>query len=143
MMKKLMDCMCTEKWGAAAPLILRVVLGAVFAMHGWQKLQSGIPAFSGFLGGLGFPMPDVFTVILIAAELGGGILLILGLFTHWAAKVLALVAIVALVTVHISKGFFVANGGYEFILLILAATISLLITGPGKYSLDASMRKRS
>ncbi len=141
-MKKLIDCMCAEKWGPAAPFILRVVLGAIFAMHGWQKLsQMGLDGTAGFLGGLGFPIPGVFAALLIAAELGGGILLILGLFSHWAAKVLAVVAIVALFTVHISKGFFVDAGGYEFILLILAATLSVLITGPGKYSLDAMMRK--
>lgn len=142
-MKNLMNCTCTEKWGAAAPLILRVVLGAVFAMHGWQKLTGGVEGVSGFLGGLGFPMPELFAILLIAAELGGGILLILGLFTHWASKVLAVVALVALVTVHLGKGFFVADGGYEFILLILAATVSVLITGPGKYSLDQGMKKRS
>lgn len=133
--------MCTEKWGAAAPLILRVVVGAIFAMHGWQKLQGGVAGVSGFLGSLGFPMADAFAVILIAAELIGGILLILGLFTHWTAKVLAVVAVVALVTVHLGKGFFVNEGGYEFILLILAATVSILITGAGKYSLDAKMKK--
>ncbi len=135
--------MCTEKWGAVAPLVLRVVLGAIFAMHGWQKLEGGVSGTSGFLSMLGFPMPDVFAVLLIAAELVGGIFLILGLFTHWTAKILAIVAIVALVTVHLGKGFFVSGGGYEFILLILAGSISVMITGAGKYSLDAKMKKRA
>jgi putative oxidoreductase len=132
--------MCAEKWGAVAPLVLRVVVGVIFAMHGYQKLtMMGVPGVSGFLTMLGFPMPDVFAVLLIAAELGGGILLILGLFTHWTAKVLAFVALVALVTVHLSKGFFLP--GYEFILLILAASVSVMITGAGKYSLDHKMKK--
>ena len=140
-MKNLMNCMCAEKWGAVAPLVLRVVVGAIFAMHGYQKLtMMGVPGVSGFLTMLGFPMPDVFAVLLIAAELGGGILLILGLFTHWTAKVLAFVALVALVTVHLSKGFFLP--GYEFILLILAASVSVMITGAGKYSLDHKMMKK-
>ena len=139
-MKNLMNCVCAEKWGAFAPLVLRVVVGAIFAMHGYQKLtMMGVPGVSGFLTMLGFPMPDVFAVLLIAAELGGGILLILGLFTHWTAKVLAFVSIVALVTVHLSKGFFLP--GYEFILLILAASVSVMITGAGKYSLDHKMKK--
>jgi putative oxidoreductase len=133
--------MCAEKWGAVAPLVLRVVVGAIFAMHGYQKLtMMGVPGVSGFLTMLGFPMPDVFAVLLIAAELGGGILLILGLFTHWTAKVLAFVALVALATVHLSKGFFLP--GYEFILLILAASVSVMITGAGKYSLDHKMMKK-
>jgi putative oxidoreductase len=132
--------MCAEKWGAVAPLVLRVVVGAIFAMHGYQKLtMMGVPGVSGFLTMLGFPMPDVFAVLLIAAELGGGILLILGLWTHWTAKILAFVALVALATVHLSKGFFLP--GYEFILLILAASVSVMITGAGKYSLDHKMKK--
>jgi putative oxidoreductase len=132
--------MCAEKWGAVAPLVLRVVVGVIFAMHGYQKLtMMGVPGVSGFLTMLGFPMPDVFAVLLIAAELGGGILLILGLWTHWTAKILAFVALVALVTVHLSKGFFLP--GYEFILLILAASVSVMITGAGKYSLDHKMKK--
>lgn len=141
-MKNLMNCMCTEKWGAYAPLVLRVVTGLIFAMHGWQKLtMMGVPGVTGFLTMLGFPLPGVFAVLLIAAELVGGILLILGLWTHWTAKVLAFVALVALFTVHVSKGFFIAGGGYEFILLILAASISVMITGAGKYSLDHKMKK--
>ncbi len=139
-MKNLMNCMCAEKWGAVAPLVLRVVVGVIFAMHGYQKLtMMGVPGVSGFLTMLGFPMPDVFAVLLIAAELGGGILLILGLWTHWTAKILAFVALVALATVHLSKGFFLP--GYEFILLILAASVSVMITGAGKYSLDHKMKK--
>lgn len=140
-MKKLIDCTCSGKWGDLAPLFLRVVTGLVFAMHGWQKLQMGVPGVAGFLGGLGFPAPELFAVLLIAAELGGGILLIIGAYTHWVAKMLAFVSLVALLTVHVSKGFFVSEGGYEFILLLLAASISVMVTGAGKWSVDAKMKR--
>lgn len=144
MMKKLLNCNCTAKWGAVAPLVLRVVLGVIFAMHGWQKLTvMGVSGVEGMLTALGFPMAGLFAVLLIVAELGGGILLILGLFTHWAAKALVVVAAVALFAVHLKNGFFMGTGGYEFILLILAASVSVLLTGPGKYSLDAKMHKHS
>ncbi|HWH07430.1 MAG TPA: DoxX family protein [Candidatus Paceibacterota bacterium] len=123
-----------------APFLLRVVVGLIFIMHGYQKLTMGVEGVTGFLGGLGFPMPALFAVLLIAAELGGGILLVLGVLTHWVAKILALVALVALVTVHLQNGFFLP-GGYEFILLILVASISLVLTGPGRYALDKKMRK--
>jgi len=124
-----------------APVVLRVVVGLVFALHGYQKLQGGVAGTAGFLGGLGFPMPEAFAILLIAAELVGGIFLIFGLFNYWTSRVLGIVAIVALLTVHVSKGFFVTSGGYEYILLILAATISLMITGPGKWSLDRMIWK--
>ncbi len=140
-MHNLIDCQCSSKWGGFAPLVLRVATGLIFALHGWQKLEMGVPGVTGFLGSLGFPMPAFFAVVLIAAELIGGILLILGAFTHWAAKILAIVAIVALVSVHLPNGFFMANGGYEFMLLILASTLSLMITGPGKWALDHKLRK--
>jgi putative oxidoreductase len=143
MMKKLLKCDCFAKWGAVSPLILRVVVGLIFVMHGWQKLTvMQVGGVEGMLNALGFPMAALLAPILIAAELGGGILLILGLFTHWSAKILAFVGLVALVAVHLKNGFFMATGGYEFILLIFVATVSVLITGPGKYSLDAKVHKK-
>lgn len=136
----ILNCKCGEKMRDFAPLFLRVVVGLIFAMHGYMKLVNGVPGVAGMLGSIGFPVPEVFAVILIAAELGGGILLILGAYTHWVAKVLAFVALVALVTVHLKNGFFLP-GGYEFVLLLLAASVSLMITGPGKWSLDRKLRK--
>lgn len=142
-MQNILECNCGSKWSGVGPLVLRVAVGLVFAMHGWQKLEGGIPGTAGFLGSLGFPAPEVFAVILIALELVGGIMLILGAYTHWVAKALALVAVVALLTVHATKGFFMATGGYEFILLILAATVALIFTGPGMWSVDGSLRKKA
>jgi len=125
-----------DSWRDYAPLVLRVVTGLIFAVHGWQKLQGGLPGVAGFVGSLGFPMPEVFAVLLIAAELVGGILLILGLLTRWAAKSLIIVSLVALVLVHLPNGFSLSTGGYEYILLLLAASVSLALSGPGKWSLD-------
>ncbi len=130
-------CACADTWKDAAPLVLRVVTGLIFAMHGWQKLSGGVDGVAGFLGSLGFPAAGFFAILLIVAELGGGILLILGALTHWTAKILVIVSLVALFTVHLTKGFFIMNGGYEYILLILAASFSLMVTGPGKWSVDS------
>jgi putative oxidoreductase len=141
-MQKLLQCACAEKWGDFAPLVLRIVVGAVFAVHGADKLfNNGLDGTAGFLDGLGLPIPVVFAVLLIAAELLGGVALIVGLFTHWAAKVNLIVAIVAFFTVHMSNGFSVREGGYEYIIVLAAALFSLMITGAGKYSLDAKMKK--
>ncbi len=135
-MKNILNCVCGDKMRDLAPLVLRIAVGAAFAMHGWQKLEGGIPATAGFLSMLQFPAPELFAVLLIAAELGGGILLILGLYTHWVAKLLAFVALVAFATVHMKNGFFLSAGGYEYIMVLFAAAFSLMITGPGKWSLD-------
>lgn len=130
-----------NRWSGFAPTVLRVVTGIIFALHGWQKLEGGLPMVAGMLEGMGFPMPMVFAVLLIAAELGGGILLILGVLTRLSAKVLAIVSLVALFAVHFKNGFFMSTGGYEYILLLLAASVSLMLSGAGKWALGRGMWK--
>ena len=101
----------------------------------------GIPGVAGFLGTLGFPASTLFAYILAYGELVFGAMMIIGLLTHWAAKFHIAVALVALFTVHISKGFFISGGGYEFILLILAASFAIFTMGPGSYSVDVMRGK--
>lgn len=138
-MKQLLSCTCSARWYDLAPLLLRLGAGAIFTVHGYVKYQGGVEQLSGFLGSLGFPLPDLFAIILIAVELVGGIFLLVGLFTHWVAKLQVIVAFLALVLVHLNNGFGVANGGYEFVLLLLIVMIAIVILGPGKYSVDAHM----
>lgn len=140
-MKKYLLCTYMDAWRDYAPLVLRLATGVIFALHGYQKLQMGLPAVTGMLEGMGFPMPMVFAVLLIAAELVGGIMLILGFLTRWAAKSLVVVSLVALFLVHLPNGFFLSTGGYEYILLLLAASVSLMLTGAGKWSLDRAIWK--
>ena len=134
-MKNLMNCDCAGKWGTFSLTFLRVVLGAIFLAHGWQKYEGGVAGVTGFLGGLGFPSPEVFAVLLIAGEILAGVLLIVGAWTHWAAKLAGVIALVALLTVHLKNGF-INPGGYEYILLILAASIMVMVHGGGKWSVD-------
>jgi putative oxidoreductase len=122
-------------WGI---LPLRLVLGLVFVMHGGQKLvQSGVGGTAGFLGQLGVPLPDVAAVALIALELLGGILLLLGALTRWVALLLAVDMLVALLLVHLPNGFFLP-GGVEFVLTLLAGSLALASLGPGPLSLDGA-----
>lgn len=123
-----------------APFILRLAVGLIFVMHGWQKLVGGVDGVAGFLGTLGFPAPALFAVVLIAVELVGGALLILGLWTGLVARLLAFVAIVAWLTVHLADGFFVRDGGYEFVMLLFAACIALAVTGPGRWTVARALR---
>lgn len=139
---KLITCVYAQELKDVPQLALRIALGAIFAWHGWDKVATkGVEGVAGFLGSLGFPLPMLFSYILSYGELIAGVMLIVGAFTHLAAKYATIVAIVALVLVHAKNGFNVATGGYEFILLILAASISLEVTGAGKYSLDATTLK--
>ncbi len=125
----------------AGLLLLRVVLGAIMAAHGAQKLFGwfGGPGLSGTGSGLesmGLRPGRVYAVLNGLAEFGGGALLVLGLLTPLGAAAVAGVMFVAIATVHWRNGFFNTRGGYEFNLLIVAAAIGLAITGPGEISID-------
>lgn len=142
MFQKLVSCSCGSSYAQYAPTVIRIMTGIIFLVHGIQKLQGGVAGVAGFLQSLGFPIASVFAMILIATEILGGLSFVLGYKTHWSAKFLAVVAVVAFLTVHISKGFFMQNGGYEFILLILAGVVSVYLSGPGKLALDTMARTK-
>lgn len=123
-------------------LLIRVALGVVFFMHGWLKLSSmGVAGTSGFLASLGVPLPAVNAVLIIAVELVGGLLFVLGAGTRIVGALLAFSMLVAFGTVHAANGFFLPNG-YEFVMTLALVSVSVVITGAGRYSLDAWFRHR-
>lgn len=141
-MMKFLYCRCSEKWGPLAPLVLRLALGIVFFAHGWQKIdQMGAEGVTGFFDSLGIPFPAFFAILIIALELVGGAALILGILTHWIAKLFAIEMLVAFLLVHLENGVFVQNGGFELVLVLMAGAISLVITGAGKWSLGHMLFK--
>jgi putative oxidoreductase len=120
-------------------LALRLIIGLVFIMHGGQKLfVKGLPAVAGFLGGLGMQPPAFWAALLTFSELAGGIALIVGVLTRFAALTLGVTMVVAIATVLVSKGFFLP--GYEFALTLLVATVALILTGPGRYAVDRALK---
>ena len=83
-------------------------------------------------------MPGKRSAFLVSlAETGGGLLLVLGLATPLAAAAFVATMLVAVVTVHGRNGFFAAQGGYEYNLVLAVAALSLAFTGPGALSFDA------
>ncbi len=127
------------EWGLVA---LRVVVGLVFLIHGGQKLfMFGFGGTAGFLGSVGVPLPMVAAIVVIAVEFLGGLALLLGLGTRYVAALLAVDMLVALLMVHLPAGFFVSNGGYEFVLTLLAASAFFALAGAGTWSLDAQLLK--
>ena len=126
-----------RSWGIA---LLRVAVGVIFVMHGWQKLSWGFHDVAGFLNSLGIPQPTVAAVLLTTVELLGGIALILGLLTRYAAALLAIDMLVAIITYHGKHGFFLPSG-VEFVMLVLTANINLMLAGAGALSVDAFRRK--
>jgi putative oxidoreductase len=126
-----------------ALLVLRLVVGLLFAAHGAQKL------FGAFGGGGLDGTADMFDNIGLrpgwlharaagTAEFLGGALLALGLFTPFAAAALIAVMTAAVVTVHAPNGIWNTNQGYEFNLVLAAAVFALSGVGAGSWSLDSA-----
>ena len=114
--------------------VLRIVVGAVFLAHGYQKLHMGFHSVGGFLAQVGIPLPMVFAVIVTLVEFVGGILILTGLATRVGATLNAIDMLVAICFVHWKHGFF-APMGYEYPLTLLGATICLVLAGGGCFSL--------
>lgn len=127
----------------ASLLTVELVTGLTMFLHGWQKLTAaGFGGVGEMFAGMGVPLAGIAGPLTLVVELVGGALLVLGLGTRIVGAVYALVMLGALVIVHLSAGFFVAEGGYELVLLLAGVTAALAIAGPGAWSLDALVAGR-
>ena len=129
-----------------ADLPIRIAFGAVFVAHGGQKLFGwwggfGLEATGQWMASIGLEPGMVMAPLAGGIEFFGGIALILGLFTRPIAVASSLLMFIALTVVHWSNGFFISANGYEFALVLLAISVSLIISGSGRYSLDSVFRK--
>ncbi|WP_088044302.1 DoxX family protein [Bacillus sp. EAC] len=121
-------------------LILRLVLGIILAAHGVQKLFGwfggyGIKGTGQWLESIGVKPGAFFAFLAGAAELVGGFFVAAGVYTTVGAWLIILVMLVAVLKVHLKNGFWNGSNGFEFNLLIIAAAVSVLLTGPGSYTL--------
>jgi putative oxidoreductase len=126
-------------WGGVALLLVRLVMGLAFILHGWPKIQNPM-GWMNAMGGSG--VPSFLQALAALAEFGGGIALILGLLTPIAAFGLVCQMIGALVLAHLPQGHpFVSQSGpsYELPLAYLGLAILLIALGPGKWSIDAML----
>jgi putative oxidoreductase len=125
----------------AALLFVRLVVGPAMAAHAAQKLFGwfggyGLAGTGGFFEGIGFRPGRVFAFFAGLGELGGGLLMVLGLGGALGPALIVMVMLVAMFTVHISKGFFITNGGWELNASYIASAVAVAYAGNGAYSLD-------
>jgi putative oxidoreductase len=130
-----------SSWG---PLALRIPVGIIFAAHGGQKLFGwfggyGLEGTGQWMASIGLAPGYLMALAAGSAEFFGGLALLAGLLVRPAAAALAFAMLVAILSVHIGKGLFMANNGYEFGLALLAVAVSLAVTGAGRASLDAAL----
>ena len=119
-------------------LFIRIALGLVFIHSGWSKVQDIDLVVTGF-GQLGFA--PWLAYLVSYGELLGGIAMIVGLLVGYAGIILAIIMLVAMLKVHWINGFSLAKGGYEYVLVLLLASLAVVTLGAGKYSLEAKWKR--
>jgi putative oxidoreductase len=126
----------------AGLLLLRVLVGVTFSLHGFQKLfgwfsGGGLHGTARWFASLGFGDGRVAAVMAGSSEVAGGLGLAAGLLTPLAATAMIGVMTVAALVNHAESGFWSAKKGWELngYLIVIAAAVA--VTGPGAYSLDA------
>ena len=139
-MKNMLCCEIIKGKGAVALLLLRLVSGYAFILHGWPKfLHATIWAGDSF--------PAWLQALAAFAEFAGGMAILVGLLTPLAALGIAIVMCVAMFRVHIPKGDpFVGNmehpGSWELAAVYLAIMVTFILRGAGSFSLDALIFKK-
>lgn len=114
-----------------ALLLLRLILAAVFGAYGYAKWAGGMDRVAGLMMSVNLPFPDLTARIAATLEVGGAILLIIGLWTRVVGTLLGIEMAVAIVKVVWRQGFV---GGYAFELTLLTVGLALAIAGGGAYS---------
>ena len=116
--------------------LIRLYLFYVLWFAGMNKIDS-FDKFSGYLGTLGVPFPDIFTWLVIITEAGGAALILIGLFVRWSSIPLLVVMFFAGYLVHWQNGWPHEANGIEFAAIYSLMLLTLLCFGGGKYlSLD-------
>ncbi|MBU8908789.1 DoxX family protein [Desertibacillus haloalkaliphilus] len=118
-------------------VVVRVILGLTFFIHGLDKFQGGIGNTAAWFGSIGIPEFMAYVVAII--ELVGGLAMILGVGVRVVAILFTCIMIGAIFTVKISGGFM----EYELDLILLAVSVQLAITGSHLYSIDRLLAKKS
>jgi putative oxidoreductase len=120
-----------------AETLVRIVVGAMFLMHVTTKFKLGADAVAAnVFAKNGLEPALTWAYVVMVLEVVGGACLVLGLFTRFFAAALAIEMLVALLFVHLPKGYAAAGGGYEYVLLIGAVCFVFAIRGGGPYSID-------
>ena len=115
---------------------LRASLGVIFIVHGFGKF--GNPGFGGWISSMGIPAEMQIPIAL--AEFIPGIFLIFGIFTRISSSLLSIVMLGAIFLVKGASSL-TGEGGYELDLILLAACLVIIVSGPGRISISHLIKK--
>lgn len=133
--------MIDSKSSAYGALLLRVALGVLFLAHDALKIFIFTPAGTvGYFHSLGLPGEVAYLVM--TAELIGGLMLILGIWTRWAALALVPLMLGTILLVHGANGWLFTNqgGGWEYPAFWTVALIVQALLGDGAHALRPSLQ---
>ena len=144
-MSKFIQILLSTRAGYGLTL-LRIFVGIIFAAHGSQKLfgwlgGGGLAGTAQWMESIGLAPGTLMALLAGGTEFFGGLALIIGLLARPAALGLSFTLLVAIFSVHIHNGLFMANNGYEFALALLGGTLAVLIEGAGKLSFDRAIAR--
>ena len=125
-----------NKWHDITHWGIRAALGVTFLVHSIKKFD---PSWQGWLVDVGVP-PEL-QIPIALAEFIGGILLIVGVLTRITGVIFSIILLGAIFHIRWDKGFFISQGGWEFDLIMLAATLSFIVVGAGKISIAYLIKK--
>lgn len=136
-----------DRYADYAPVVMRLIVAAIFIVHGGQKLfgwfgGGGIDGTMGFFASQGIEPALLWVWLVAITEFFGGVAILLGVLTRVVALALVIDMAVALFVVHLSNGFLVSKGGIEFVLAIIGLCLSLVLLGSKKWSVDSLLCKK-
>jgi putative oxidoreductase len=133
-----------------ATVPLQLIVGYGFLAHGMAKWNKGPDAFAAILNATHVPAPHIMAWLTIFTEIFGGLAILCGAFVAWVSLPTIVLLIVAILTVHLPYGFTsiklmkIVDGrpvfgppGYECDLLYIACILTLVLSGPSPWSVDA------
>lgn len=119
-------------------LAFRVIVGLVFASHGWAKRKGGIDGTAGWFDSMGMRPGRVHAQLASLTEIAAGVALALGLLTPFAAAAAVGVMVVAGYSVH-RDAFFIVKNGWEYTFKVALMFVIVAALGPGSWSLDGAL----
>ena len=105
---------------------LRASIGAIFIVHSLKKFD---PSWQEWLFNMGLP-PEL-QLLIALAEFTGGVLLVIGVLTRISASIFSVILLGAIFHIRWENGFFISEGGWEWDLVMLAVTLSIIVAGTG------------
>jgi putative oxidoreductase len=138
----------TNTTSGLASTILRIPVGLILMAHGAQKLFGafggyGLEGTGQWMASIGLEPGYLMALLAGSAEFFGGLALVIGLLVRPASAVIAFTMLMAIFSVHISNGLFMANNGYEYALTLLVVAVSLVFSGAGSFSIDKAISAKS